>query len=125
MPFSFDEATHAITMAAGDTANMLIHVEYKELSAGDVLVFAIFDPSDLNDIVRKTVEIKDGIARIRLCNHDTRDVEPGRYKWNLRLITSPIYDEEGNIRVDECTDEVITVFDTPPSFKLTRGGGRV
>lgn len=125
MPFSFDEATLAITMAAGDTANIWVDVEWEDLSDSDVLLFAIFDPSDLNDIVRKTVEIKDGIARIRLCNHDTRDVEPGRYKWNLRLITSPVYDEEGNIRVDECTDEVITVFDTPPSFRLTRGGGRV
>ena len=112
-------------MATGDTANIWVDVEWDKIAPGDVLLFAIFDPSETGDLVCKPAEIVDGTAHIRLCNHDTRDIEPGRYKWNLRLITSPVYDEEGNVRVDECSDDVITVFDTPPSFRLTRGGAYV
>lgn len=125
MPFAYDEESRAITMAAGDTANLWVDVEWDRLAPGDVLLFAIFDPAAAGDLVCKPVEIVDGQAHIRICNHDTRSIEPGRYRWNLRLVTSPIYDEEGNVRVDECTDDVITVFDTPPVFKLTRGGAQV
>lgn len=125
MPFKFDVRTKAITMAPGDTANLWIDVEWDRLVEGDVLLFAVFDPVSEGDLVCKPVMIVDGEAHIRICNHDTRDIEPGRYKWNLRLVTSPVYDEEGNVRVDECTDDVITVFDTPPMFRLARGGAFV
>ena len=124
MPFALDESSRAITMACGDTANFWADVEWDRLAEGDVLLFAIFDP-DEGDLLVKPVEIEDGQAHIRICNHDTRDIEPGRYKWNLRLVTSPVYDEEGNVRVDECTDDVITVFDNPPSIRLARGGAYV
>lgn len=125
MPFSYNSETHAIAMARGDTANLWIDVEWDRLAPGDVLLFAIFDPGGSGDLVLRPVEIADGQALIRICNHDTRDIEPGTYRWNLRLVTSPVYDEDGNVRVDECTDDVITVFDAPPRFKLTRGGADV
>ena len=125
MPFAYNEETNAITMPAGDTANIEVGVEWDRLAEGDVLLFAVFDPAASGDLVCKPVEIVDGLAQIRICNHDTRDIEPGRYRWNLRLVTSPAYDEDGNVRVDECTDDVITVFDKPPEFKLTRGGAYV
>ena len=123
MPFAFDENTRAITMAAGDTADIVVHVKWDRLSAGDVLLFAVFDSG--GDLLVKPAEIADGLAQIRICNHDTRDIEPGRYKWNLRIVTSPVVDESGSVRADECTDDVLTAFDSPPAFKLTRGGGYV
>lgn len=125
MPFAFDEKTRAITMAAGDTADIAVYVNWDRLSAGDVLLFAVFDPNEDGDLFVKQAEIEDGQAHVRLCNHDTRDIEPGRYKWNLRIVTSPAMDESGNARADECTDDVLTAFDSPPIFKLTRGGGYV
>lgn len=125
MPFTYNEETHAITMAAGDTANLQVDVEWDRLSDADVLLFAVFDPAQTGDLVCKAVEIADGRASIRICNHDTRDIPEGSYKWNLRLVTGPALDENGNVRVDECSDDVITVFDSPPKFKLTRGGAYV
>ena len=125
MPFAFDESTRAITMAAGDTADIAVYVNWDRLSAGAVLLFAMFDPAQSGDLICKPVAIEDGQAHVRLCNHDTRDIEPGRYKWNLRIVTSPDLDESGNVRADECTDDVLTVFDSPPAFKLTKGGGYV
>lgn len=125
MPFTYDSTDNSIVMAAGDTANIWADVEWDKLAAGDVLLFAIFDPKADGDLVCKPVEIEDEQAHIRICNHDTRDIPPGRYRWNLRLVTGPVRDEEGNVRVDECADDVITVFNDPPSFRITRGGAYV
>lgn len=125
MPFSYDEKTNAITMAAGDTATLQVDIEWDKLTAGDVVLFAVFDPNQTEDLLCKVAEIEEGNAVIRLCNHDTRDIKSGIYKWNLRIVTSPAFDENGNVVADECSDDVITVFDTPPMFRITRGGAYV
>lgn len=125
MPFAYDTTDNSITMAVGDTATITAIVEWENLAPGDVILFAIFDRTTGEDKLCKPVEIKDEQAVIRLCNRDTRDIPAGRYKWNLRIVTDPVYDEEGNVRVDECTDDVITVFNDPPNIRLTIGGARV
>ena len=125
MPFMYNTETNAIKMAVGDTGGFSVRVSWDRLSNGDVILFAIFDPGADGDLLCKPIEIEDGRAYVRICNHDTRDIEPGRYKWNLRIVTSPVRDEEGNVRVDECTDDVITIFDIPPTIQLTRGGAVV
>lgn len=125
MPFAYNPENNAISMAAGDTANIWVDVEWDRLAPGDVILFAIFEPGGSGDLVCTPVEIENGRAMIRICNHDTRDIEPGTYRWNLRIVTSPVRDEQGNVRVDECADEVVTVFDTTPKFKLLRGGAYV
>lgn len=124
MPFRFNEEDNSIQMACGDTGGFTVEIEWEKLAPGDVILFAISERSGEDKLV-KPMEIEDGQAHIRLCNHDTRDIEAGRYRWNLRIVTSPVYDEDGNVRVDECSDDVITVFDDPPNIRLTRGGAYV
>ena len=123
MSFAYDLNTNNITMPVGDTGGFMVKVNWDRLAEGDVVLFAIFG-SD-GDLLNKPVEIVDGKAYVRLCNHDTRDIEPGRYNWNLRIVTSPARDENGNVIADECSDDVVTVFDKPPRINLTRGGARV
>lgn len=125
MPFAYDSSNNSITMACGDTGDIWTDIEWDKLSAGDVILFAIFDRNTGEDQMCKAAEIEDGLAHIRLCNHDTRNIPAGRYKWNLRIVTSPVYDKGGNVRVDQCTDDVITVFDDPPNIKLVNGGAYV
>ena len=90
-----------------------------------MILFAVFDANQEGDIICKPVKIVNNQASIRLCNHDTRDIPPGRYNWALRIVTNPAYDSDGSVRADDCSDEVITLFETPPSFVLTRGGAYV
>lgn len=125
MPFKFNSDNYAIEMACGDTANIRINISCDIISAGDMLLFAIFKVSTGEDLLCKSTDIVDGVANIRLSNQDTRDIPPGSYKWNLRLVTSPVCDEQGKVCVDEPTDDVITIFDKPPVIKLTRGGAYV
>ena len=125
MPFRFDAHDNSIRMACGDTADISINISWSRLSQRDVILFAVFDKNDGKDLVCKSAEIIDGMAYIRLCNHDTRDIPEGRYKWNLRIVTDPEYDENGNVCVEDCSDNVITVFSNPPTFSLSKGGGYV
>lgn len=46
MPFAYNEETNAITMATGDTATIGVSVEWDNLNAGDVILFAVFDPAE-------------------------------------------------------------------------------
>ena len=127
MAFVFDTQTGNITMPTGDTGDIHVNVNYDELKEGDAVLFAVFDKYDKTggDLLIKTADIVDGKAHIRLCNADTRNLAAGAYKWQLRIVTDPARDENGNIIADECTDNVISVFQTPPTFKLTRGGAYV
>lgn len=65
-------------MASGDTGNIPIEIEWAKLAPGDVILFAIFDPTQEGDLAINTVAIEDGHANIRICNHDTRDIPAGR-----------------------------------------------
>ena len=127
MPFMFDETTKKISMPPGDTGDLYIEVEWEANGKETAAVFAIVDTRYGKDLMIKAAEIVDGKAHIRLCNHDTRDLKPGTYAWQLRLVTSPARDEEGNIIADECTDDVISVFsgEEMPEFVLEKKGARV
>ena len=127
MPFTFDEATYRISMPPGDTGNLFFDVEWDTHEKEAVVIFAIVNRRTGKDVLLKTAEVADGRAHIRLCNHDTRDLEPGTYNWQARLVTSPAKDEDGNVIADECTDDVDSVFDgdNMPVFRLERGGARV
>lgn len=127
MPFSLNEETKEISMPPGDTGDIYIELDWDTQGKDAAVVFAIVNRVTGEDIMRKAAEIEDGIAHIRLCNHDTRDLTAGKYAWQLRLVTSPARDAEGNVVADECTDDVISVFagGSQPTFRLERKGARV
>lgn len=127
MAYTFNAADGSITMPVGDTADIYVNVNYPDMTQDTVIVFGIFDryAEDVKDIVTKTAEIENGQAHVRLCNQDTRHIAPGKYNWQLRLVSSPAYDENGNVITDACSDNVLSVFQTPPTFRLVKGGAYV
>ena len=126
MPYTFDPDTHKIVLPVGDTMDFVINVTSDAYHA---IVFAIYNRADGTDLLRVPAEIVDGAAHIRLATEHTRDLEPGKYKWNLRLVTNPEYDENGNIMLQDITDDAMTVFGPEnseiPDIVLVRNGGRV
>ena len=127
MPFTFDEATKKISMPPGDTGDLYLEIEWDTNGRDAAAVFAIVNPRYGKDLLIKAAEIEDGRAHIRLCNHDTRDLRPGSYAWQLRLVTGPDRDGEGGIAADDCTDDVVSVFpgEEMPEFILEKKGARV
>lgn len=125
MPFFYDAAENEITMPVGDTAEIYISIDWHKLAPGDVVIFGLSSKKSGEDIFRKAAEIVEGKAVIRLCNADTRDLPPGKYLWQLRIVTNPARDEEGNVIADDCGDDVISVFDEASIFKLIKDVPRV
>lgn len=128
MAYTFDPTTNAIVMPKGDTMDISISLSGNDSTLFTVAVFAIFTRSG-EDLLRLPVAIVGGVAEIRLANQHTRDLDAGRYKWNIRLIEDPAYDEDGSVIADDDSDDVLTVFGPDisdvPDFWLVENGGRV
>ena len=116
-----------MALPVGDTApiNFTISGDGIALSEGDMLLFAISDPATGAEVLRKQVEIVGGVADLRLTNADTRDLAPGEYAWNARIVTDPELDEDGLIVCEDDADEVVSILSAPARFVLTEVTARV
>lgn len=126
MPYTIDDITQDIELPVGDTISFRVK---DKLGAYQAVVFAIYDSSQGKDLLRVPAEFVDGEATIRLTTAHTRDLPTGRYKYNFRLVSDPEYDEDGNVVVEDASDNVVTVYgpkkDDIPNIKLVMTGGRV
>jgi hypothetical protein len=126
MPYKYDPETRAITISAGDTMDFSVNVSGKDY---DAAVFAAYNPTTGEDVVVVPAELKSGKCSIRLATRHTRDVPAGKYKWNIRLVSNPGKDEEGNIVADDDSDNVLSVFGPDnsaiPDFVVRRTGAYV
>ena len=127
MPISLNEKDYTISMPPGDTGDIYLEIEWKNVDLSNAaIVFGVCDSSG-DDILLKQGDIVDGKTHIRFCNRDTRDLEPGNYKWQMRIVTDPATDENGKVIADDCSDDVVSVFNgnKKPKFILENRGARV
>lgn len=126
MAFSYNLETNKITLEPGDTGGFTVNVDWPRYDGEIALVLGVCNKAG-EDVVLKSWPVVDGMVMVEFCNHDTRDLEPGNYKWQMRIVTDPEYDENGNVIAEDCTDKVISVFDgdAMPIFRLAKKGARV
>ena len=126
MAGTYDPETHAIELPCGDTATITVNVPN---GGYDAIVFSIYNADRRKDLLRIPVEIADGKAVIRIANRHTRDLKPGEYKWQLRFVSDPDADADGNIIADDDSDNVASLFgseDNPlPDFICRKDGAYV
>lgn len=124
--FTFNEETMQISMPPGDTGDLYLEIDWDTQGRDAAAVFAVVNRNG-NDMLLKSADIVDGAAHIRLCNHDTRNLRPGTYSWQVRLVSSPARGDDGSVIADECADDVVSVFsgDEMPEFVLEPKGARV
>lgn len=87
-----------------------------------MLVFGLYSPSAKETLLRKQVEIVDGVALLLFTNADTRDLPVGSYKYNLRIVTNPEYNAEGFVICADATDNVMSIYNDLPKFELLEAG---
>lgn len=91
-----------------------------------MLVFGLYSPSAKETLLRKQVEIVDGVALLLFTNADTRDLPVGSYKYNLRIVTNPEYNAEGFVICADATDNVMSIYnDLPKIFRNLSNWRRV
>ena len=126
MAYTYDAATKAITISAGDTMDFSVRIAGDKF---DAAVFAVYDPNTGEDVFTVPARIRNNECSIRLAARHTMNVAAGKYRWNIRLVTNPGYDNEGNVILDDDTDNSLTVFGPEkkdvPTFTLRRTGAYV
>lgn len=125
MAFQYS-ASGRITCPRGDTGALRFSFSGAiTLKPGDMLVFGLYSPTAKETVLRKQVEIVDGSALLLFTNADTRDLPAGSYKYNLRVVTDPEYDENGLVICTDTTDNVLSVYNELPKFELLEAGVHV
>lgn len=106
-----------ITLPKGDTMLFNVDIQGGEFPAGTVAVFGVKNAK--RTVLSKVFTIVDNRVVVRLTNADTRNLPTGRYNWDIRIVTDPEYDEEGNVRAEDDSDDVISIFSgSMPLFEI-------
>ncbi len=109
-----------VTLPRGDTLPMPITIRGVNYPEGTVGVFGIRAKSGSGaraQVLRKAfpvaaipTEPEAAKISVYLSNGDTRGINPGVYLWDLRIVTDPEYDAEGNVCCNDEGDNVMSIF---------------
>ena len=117
MAFEYDVESNKITCPRSNTGTLEISVSGMELAAGDVVEMYIMEASARRQKLRSVVqEPVGGKCEFSLASRETGLLPPGRYLWNLRIVTSPQYDEDGKLTTAADGGNAVTVWNIPPDF---------
>jgi hypothetical protein len=117
MAFTYDVESNKIECPRSNTGSLEVSLTGMELQSGDVVEMYIMEASakmrKLRSIVREPVGDKCTFA---LTSGETELLPPGRYLWNLRIVTSPLYDDDGRLTTAADGGNVVTIWNIPPDF---------
>lgn len=117
MAFEYDQESNKITCPRSNNGSLEVSVSGIEMSADDVVEMYIMEASarrqKLRSMVAKPVN---GTCNFSLESGNTDLLPPGRYLWNLRIVTLPQYDECGNLTTAGDGGNAITIWNYPPDF---------
>lgn len=82
----------------GDTGSFSIPL-LAAVAANDVAVFSIYDPLTRKTIFEKQIKFANSLEQedelvIQFEHEDTVNLKAGRYYWDIKLYSSPVYDED-------------------------------
>ena len=106
-----------IIIPRGDTGNFCIpNIAYTE--EGDVAVFSVYDRLTKKTILEKIIDATKDTLMVSFEHQDTVNLEPGKYYWDIKIYSGPIYDEE-HILVDG--EEITSYYSgfSLPIFEIT------
>lgn len=112
----------AITCPQGDTGLVLVKLTDPDGAPlppiDGVAVFAVAEKArvGVGYIQRswRAVPIVDNTATILITNAMSRRLEPGEYFWDVRIVTDPEYNEDGDVIAEDDSDEVHSLFAARP-----------
>lgn len=120
-----DANTRKITCPIGDTGLFLVTLtdpngEALTETLSGVVIFAVATKT-FTPVFHKVAGIVNNTATIQLTNADTRTLTRGEYRWDIRVVTDPEYDTDGNVICQDTTDEVHSLYSATglPVFEVT------
>lgn len=117
MAFEYDAESNKITCPRSNTGSLEISVSGIEMAEGDVVEMYIMEASakmrKLRSVVQRPVG---GKCTFSLSSGETDLLPPGRYLWNLRIVTNPVFNECGELMHAADGGNALTVWNLPPDF---------
>lgn len=120
-----DAKTRKITCPIGDTGLFVVTLADANGDAlaepiTGVVIFAVATKT-YTPVFHKVAGIVNNTATIQLTNADTRALTRGEYRWDVRVVTDPEYDTDGNVICQDTTDEVHSLYSATgmPVFEVT------
>lgn len=117
MSLTLNPESYEIRCPTGDTGLLLV-----EFNDGDgqplpqpldgVAVFAVCQQINgaYAPVKERIVDLVNNTATVNITNAFSRAIPAGNYFWDIRVVTSPVIDEDGNVRTDADSDEVHSIF---------------
>lgn len=118
-----NEANGEITIAVGATGRFtfILNSSAALVPGTDMAVFGIGQrngsqrPYTYGKVFRKDLPIEVDAAgtyfvTVALTNADTRALTPGKYYWDITVVTDPVLDSSNLVKVDESTDNVYPIY---------------
>ncbi len=118
MAFTYDQRTHKITCPRNNNGSLQVNVSGMELTEADVVAFYVRDPARGRKLVERVQHPTDGSCVFTLDSDETAMLPPGKYRWNLRIVTMPQFDGGGDLTTAADGANSITVWNNPPEFEV-------
>ena len=112
-----------ITIPQGDTGLVSVALNGVVLAVGDMCIFAVKDGT--TELLRKLIAPTDGVCVISLANADTENIAVGSYRWDLRVVLSPVYNTDNTDIVNGTEVHSIFSLGGLPKFVVKEVGARV
>lgn len=77
--------SNTLQLPCGDTGLLSVHFEGVQTTAQDRAVLAVYDECQRQEVLRKISTPADNAAAFLFENADTRELPPGRYRYDIRL----------------------------------------
>lgn len=122
--FVIDPEERLVTLHRGDTGVVLYRlVGYNMLMPEDRVKLVMRDA--FGQIIREEIleiDVEDNTFRVVFTNEDTESLAPGRYRYDVRVVIGPEYDDHGKIEDGEAISTPISplflqVLDTVGRFQ--------
>lgn len=99
-----------VTLPRGDTILFRIRLTGGSFPPGTVGVFGICTSSGAIPVFSKVFSLEGDTVTVYLTNAETRQLDAKKYRWDVRIVTDPEYNDDGSVRCDNASDSVLSLF---------------
>lgn len=101
-----------IILPKGDTGFFTLPTRGK-VNKGDIAVFSVKNPLTQTTVLEKHFDASEDHLLIRFEHEDTKELNTGKYLWDIKIYRSPIYDEDGLLIDAIDIDSYYSAFSQP------------
>ena len=101
-----------IILPKGDTGFFTLPTRGK-VNKGDIAVFSVKNPLTQTTVLEKYFDASEDHLLIRFEHEDTKELDTGKYLWDIKIYRSPIYDEDGLLIDAIDIDSYYSAFSQP------------